>query len=125
MRKRIQETANDNVEMEPGWQIGKVHEVVGDHLFKIALEDGSLALCTLPSKFRNVLWVKRNSFVVVALEDSTTKIDGDIVVVLYKPQIKDLQKRNLFPKCFLEEKKEIDLPDIESSDSFSENCDMI
>ena len=40
-------------------KIAKVLNGRGKDLFEIQFSDGNVTLCTLPPKFRNLIWVKR------------------------------------------------------------------
>ncbi|KAJ1974240.1 hypothetical protein H4R35_003712 [Dimargaris xerosporica] len=61
-------------------------------------------LCQLPTRFRNIVFVKRGSYVIVDLSTRTgTKIGGEITHVLYDSQIHHIKKHNLWPT-------ELDLP---------------
>ncbi|KAJ1975948.1 putative RNA-binding protein eif1ad [Dimargaris verticillata] len=61
-------------------------------------------LCQLPTRFRNIVFIKRGSYVIVDLSTRTgTKIGGEIIHVLYDSQIHHIKKHKLWPT-------ELDLP---------------
>ena len=60
---RKQKTTNNLLKSIPlpteTQKISKVLNWRGKNLFEIQFSDGSITLCTLPPKFRNLIWVKR------------------------------------------------------------------
>ncbi|KAJ2721795.1 hypothetical protein GGI07_003729 [Coemansia sp. Benny D115] len=55
-------------------------------------------LVQLPPKFRNVVWVKRGSYVLADLsEQLTDKIGGEVALVLLAAQVKYLKQSGMWP----------------------------
>ncbi|KAJ3276026.1 hypothetical protein HDV01_006196 [Terramyces sp. JEL0728] len=88
-------------------QIAKITTIRGNQLFDCILPDTSALLVQLPQQFINKVFVKLNGFVIIEL-NSNGKIDGDIVHVLFKDDLKNLKKLRVFPKEFLEEETVVD-----------------
>ncbi|KAJ3320762.1 hypothetical protein HDV06_005055 [Boothiomyces sp. JEL0866] len=80
-------------------EIAKIKSIRGNQLFDCLLPDESEYLVQLPTQFINKVFVKLNGFVIIELEQNG-KIDGNIVHVLFKEDIKNLKKLGLFPKEF-------------------------
>ncbi|KDQ20723.1 hypothetical protein BOTBODRAFT_26739 [Botryobasidium botryosum FD-172 SS1] len=62
--------------------------------------DGSeLRVAELPARFRKSAWIKRGSYVIVELVDtsSTSKINGEIIQVLLAEHVKEWKKRGDWP----------------------------
>ncbi|KAK9717402.1 hypothetical protein K7432_006240 [Basidiobolus ranarum] len=79
----------------------------GQNLHEVELTDGKQVLVSLPSKYRNLVYVKRGHFVIVEpCEHTDTKIFADIVQVLFPNHVKDLTTRGLFPPEFTDKKEE-------------------
>lgn len=59
-------------------------------------------LAIMPNKFKNLIWLKRNDFV-IAEEDAsnTSKVRFSIKFILNKDQVKHLKKVNKFPSAFM------------------------
>ena len=76
----------------------------GANLFEVALNDEEVAkkssdhLALLPSKYRNVIWVKKKDFLIV---EGGTEEDQEYMVkhILNKEQIKHIKKSNKWPDC--------------------------
>ena len=95
--------------IDNGESIAKVVCSRGGNIFEIMLpEDEATTLCRLPTKFRNLIWVKRNDFVIISSADgdietskgSAGKVLHSIEFILRKDQIKHLKTENLWPKKF-------------------------
>ncbi|KAI8800289.1 hypothetical protein BJ742DRAFT_842117 [Cladochytrium replicatum] len=93
--------------------IARITEVRGGGQYDACLprgaesEDGAFtedALVVLPTKFKNVVWLKRGGYVIVAPLDSKTKVWGEIVHVLFPDQIKHLKSISKWPTEFEEQK---------------------
>ena len=65
-RKHVTQDFNDSErvpnEGEVYAQVGQSH---GGNIFEILTSDGEKTLARLPTKFRKLIWVKRNDFVIV------------------------------------------------------------
>lgn len=89
--------------------IAKVVATRGGNQFDIFVdgsEDSAPKLAILPTKFRKLVWLKRNDYVIVetAAEEKEKDREGTgsikfiISHVLYKDQVKHLQSKGLWPK---------------------------
>ena len=72
---------SDDIELNDCDLIAQVICSKGSNLFEIRVSGGDQGLGILPNKFRNLIWIKRNDFIVVtALTTTTTEditSDGD------------------------------------------------
>ncbi|KAJ3071554.1 putative RNA-binding protein eif1ad [Quaeritorhiza haematococci] len=57
-------------------------------------------LVALPARFKNLVWLKRGSYVIIDATLNNTKVVGEIVHVLFPDQIKQLKNKGLWPKSF-------------------------
>ncbi|CAG8741702.1 11113_t:CDS:2, partial [Acaulospora morrowiae] len=71
----------------------------GKNLHEVQLPNGTTTLCSLPPKFRNLVWVKRGSYVIISPFESEkpNKIGGDIVHVLFPEHVKYLKSEGMWP----------------------------
>eukprot|EP00741_Cyanophora_paradoxa_P016334 tig00020911_g15770.t1 len=71
-----------------------------EHLAPGAAADAPMAkaMCRMPSKFKNRVWIKIGDYIIIEPDESGTKSDG--VSVLYPDHIKHLQSLNLWPASF-------------------------
>ncbi|KAE9551062.1 hypothetical protein FO519_005729 [Halicephalobus sp. NKZ332] len=81
--------------------IAKVIGSKGNNLHEILSEHGGKFLASMPMKFRNTVWVKRDQFVIVEDIEEGDKVKGEIVNVLDSESILHIEelgsKRNLKP----------------------------
>jgi probable RNA-binding protein EIF1AD len=85
--------------------IAKVIATRGSNQFDVGLPQGAPVLALLPTKFRKLIWLKRNDFVIVQSvddaeesgEEAKSGIRYMIAHILYKPQIQHLMDRQLWP----------------------------
>ncbi|CAG8452573.1 7306_t:CDS:2 [Scutellospora calospora] len=70
----------------------------GKNLHEIQYCDGTVTLCTLPPKFRSLVWVKRGSYVIIepSESDKIKKIGGEIVHVLFPGHVKHLKSEGIW-----------------------------
>ncbi|KAJ3100788.1 hypothetical protein HDU96_010224 [Phlyctochytrium bullatum] len=54
-------------------------------------------LVRLPPKFRNAVWIKRGSFALIEMEESKTKVAGQIAYILRPEHVKDFRAQGLWP----------------------------
>jgi len=72
----------------------------------------------LPPRFRKSMWIRRGSFIVIDIfetteETSSSKLDGEVAIVLQPDQVKSWKKRGLWPS-HLDPKAEEPEEDVES-----------
>lgn len=84
-----------------------VEAAVGSALHRLRLPDQTEVFSTLNNKFKNKFWIKAGNYVVFQRfpdATDTDKVQGDIVSILYKQQIKYFKSLNgVWPSCFLNE----------------------
>ena len=98
-------------EPEEGESIVQVVGLRGSNLMEIVCADGSSSLAMLPNKFRKLIWVKRGDYLIAASAEGDVetvnkkggkqgKVKYMVSHILYKPQIKHLTQRGLWPARF-------------------------
>ena len=98
-------------EPEEGESIVQVVGLRGSNLMEIVCADGSSSLAMLPNKFRKLIWVKRGDYLIAASAHGDVetvnkkggkqgKVKYMVSHILYKPQIKHLTQRGLWPARF-------------------------
>eukprot|EP01134_Creolimax_fragrantissima_P000488 CFRG0488T1 len=81
--------------------IMRVTASVGNNLIEVEDPEGKHVLCSLPSKFQHTIWIKKGDHVIIEWVEAVTKVQADIMHILYPEQIKFLKKRNMWPSQFL------------------------
>ena len=97
----------------------------GNNLHQVLDQNGQdTFLASMPNKFRKNVWIKRGDFVLINNIPEGDKVKGEIVHILYKPQIKYIKSQGLWPQAFNtieeqeeEEDKNLDLLPPTSDDS--------
>ena len=101
---------SDDIELDDGDLIAQVISSKGSNLFEIRVSGGDQGLAILPNKFRNLIWIKRNDFIVVtALTTSTTDEilstnKYEVKEILSKNHIKQLKARKIWPTDFIQQR---------------------
>jgi probable RNA-binding protein EIF1AD len=129
----------DELELEENSVVAKIVTNRGSGLFEITLPGNeSLCIAMLPNKFRNLIWIKRNDYVIVECNLNLSQVSSisvrnpfEIKHILNKNHIKNLMKKKLWPAEFLEVEEPIDIvdiPDTEINNQMEENyedCDNL
>lgn len=76
--------------------IARISETLGQSQFKVLTTKTEL-LVSLPPKFQKTVWIKKGSFVIIEPYQSTSKIQAEIVHILFKDDIKNLKQKKLWP----------------------------
>ena len=80
----------------------KVVESRGKGQFLVSIEGGDCILVYMPPKFRNALWIRRGSFVIVRRYEGSTS-ENELLHVLSPDQIKEIKREGKWPKEFTNE----------------------
>lgn len=117
------EVLEDYPEPENDQYIVRIFGPRGNNLHEVERDDGSRFLCSMPTKFRKSVWIKRGGFVIVEPIEEGEKVKAEIAHILFPEQIRHLQKRGLWPKAFIEEevRREDALDGIDDEQSSSES----
>jgi len=97
--------------------IARVIKGEGNSLFRVTIPSGEELLVELPSKMRNLFWIKRRGYVVVdtaVLNERENKIGGEIVTVIMDE--KRWRKMKWWPAEFGERKGVYENSDSESEE---------
>ncbi|XP_072296015.1 probable RNA-binding protein EIF1AD [Eucyclogobius newberryi] len=96
----VKEVLGNFVTPTENQQIVKVTGSRGNNLHEVVTADGAIFLVSMPTKFRKNIWIKRGDFVIVESIEEGEKVKAEISSILYKDQIQDLQKQQLWPGAF-------------------------
>ncbi|XP_022652042.1 probable RNA-binding protein EIF1AD [Varroa jacobsoni] len=107
---------------EPPQSIVKVLGGRGNNLHEVVDEHGEMFLASMPTKFRRNVWVKRGDFVIVEPIAEGDKVKAEIIIILYKEQIKFIKEEGKWPEGFLE--KPVDGGGDDDNDLFV-NCNRV
>jgi probable RNA-binding protein EIF1AD len=72
----------DDIELTAGDLIAQVVCSKGSNLFDIRVSGGEQGLAILPNRFRNLIWIKRNDFVVVVASMGSTTMTTSTAAVI-------------------------------------------
>eukprot|EP00042_Codosiga_hollandica_P058069 m.871284 g.871284 ORF g.871284 m.871284 type:complete len:185 (-) comp59761_c1_seq6:4113-4667(-) len=103
-----QEILTDFPEPAPPQKIAQILASRGGNLHEYLDQDGLKAICSMPSKFRKNVWIKRGDFVILDPISEGDKVKSEITSILYADQIRHLKKCSLWPEAF--EKVDVDGP---------------
>ncbi|GFU08265.1 probable RNA-binding protein EIF1AD, partial [Nephila pilipes] len=95
-------------------KIVKVIRSCGNNLHEVVTPTEETFLASMPTKFRNYLWIRRGDFVVVDPIKEGGKVKGEIVQILLKEQIKYFIDQGVWP-----DSKEFSVPRIQKSENES------
>ncbi|CAI2161805.1 15515_t:CDS:2 [Funneliformis geosporum] len=93
-------------------KIARVLNGRGKNLFEIQFSDGNTTLCILPPKFRNLIWVKRET------TERVSKVGGEIEHVLFSDHIKHLKYQEIWPRGFESQEEENSRHETDSEELF-------
>ncbi|KAK2849488.1 hypothetical protein Q5P01_009322 [Channa striata] len=100
----VKEVLGDFVTPTETQQIVKVISSRGNNLHETVTAQGETFLVSMPTKFRKNIWIKRGDYVIVDPIAEGEKVKAEISFILYKDHIQYLQKQNLWPEGFIEDK---------------------
>lgn len=107
----------------------KVIETRGKGQFLVSLPGALQVLVYMPPKFRNALWIRRGSYVIIRQypQDQNSTGSNELVHVLSGEQIKEIKREGRWPEEFktdfgvVEESEEDEVSEVESSEYEYEN----
>lgn len=109
-RKQVTDSVlHDSPEPVPGFsEVVQIVRSQGSNLLEVRGADGSGALAILPTKFRRLVWIKRNDFVIASQSHDAYETAGGasgrvkfmIEHILYPAQIKHLMSSGKWPAAF-------------------------
>ena len=115
-RKAVQSDILDSLpEPKENEEVVRISELRGGNLVEVETMNGSKSLCRLPQRYRNVVFVKRGTMLIVATcsEDYQTasgepgKVKFIANHILFSDeQIKNLKNKGLLPQIFQETSQE-------------------
>lgn len=99
--------------------IVKVLKNRGNNLHAVITPTGEEYLVSMPTKFRNNIWVGRGSYIVVEPIPEGDKVKAEVVKIMNKNSIKYYKEKNVWPKEFDDAQPE--MSDEDDDDMFA-NC---
>jgi probable RNA-binding protein EIF1AD len=96
------EVLEDYPEPSESQSIVRISGPRGNNLHEAENASGELFLCSMPTKFRKNVWIKRGDFVIVESIEEGEKVKAEIIHILFPEQIRHLQKSGKWPTEFLE-----------------------
>ncbi|XP_065204114.1 probable RNA-binding protein EIF1AD [Planococcus citri] len=96
----MNEILSGDVEIKDGHQLVKVLKTQGNHLYEVQTTDNRQFLVSMPSKFRNTIWIKPGSFVIIEFIAEGNKVKGEIVKILLKEHVKEMKKDSRWQQEF-------------------------
>ena len=99
----------------------KVIETRGKGQFLVSLPDSTQVLVYMPPKFRNALWIRRGSYIIIRQypEDQQSSGSNELLHVLSGEQVKEIKKEGGWPEEF-----KTDFGVVESDDPEEEKDDI-
>jgi probable RNA-binding protein EIF1AD len=87
-------------------QIARVVSSKGNNLHEVEPADSSENfLVTMPNKFRQNIWIKRGSFVLVEPIPEGDKVKAEIIRILTDEHLKEFNKAGVWPKKFTKKRE--------------------
>ncbi|GFQ65687.1 probable RNA-binding protein EIF1AD, partial [Trichonephila clavata] len=78
-------------------KIVKVVRSCGNNLHEVVTPEGEKFLASMPTKFRNYLWIRRGAFVLTDPIKEGVKVKGEIIQILLKEQIQHFVDEGIWP----------------------------
>jgi probable RNA-binding protein EIF1AD len=99
----------------------KVIETRGKGQFLVSLPDSTQVLVYMPPKFRNALWIRRGSYIIIRQYPEAQQSSGsnELLHVLSGEQVKEIKKEGGWPEEF-----KTDFGVVESDDPEEEKDDI-
>jgi len=94
------EVLDDYVLPAGNQEIVRVTAGRGNNLHEVVDAKGKSYLVSMPTKFRKNVWIKRGDFVIVEPIEEGDKVQAEIIVILYRDQIRYIKRENLWPSAF-------------------------
>ncbi|XP_044747777.1 probable RNA-binding protein EIF1AD [Coccinella septempunctata] len=104
-RKHIMREVYDYSPPTENQQIVKITESKGNNLHEIETPDKTRFLVSMPVRYRNYMWVKRGSFVIIQPIEEGVKVKGEIVRVLTSEHIKYFKEDKIWPAAFYDKRE--------------------
>ena len=92
MGRRLAQGIDDPYEPKDGDRVGRVLETKGSFIFTVQVCEGETVEAALPNRFKNAVWIRRGSYVVLS--------QAEITNVLTRDDIKQLKKNGKWPDYF-------------------------
>jgi translation initiation factor IF-1 len=96
-------------EPEEGQHIVEVVQSHGSNIFLVTMQDGGQTLARLPTRFRNLIWVKRGTFLLCSSSDAeyltasgaAGRVTLNVEYVLFERQVKHLKALKKWPEAWM------------------------
>jgi probable RNA-binding protein EIF1AD len=87
----------------PHQRFAEAVQVRGGNVVEVKLDDQTSTLCLIPSKFKNTVWIRNGSVVLIEQtvpEGAGAAITGSVAMVLTDHHVKYYTRQGLLPECF-------------------------
>ncbi|EOD33292.1 hypothetical protein EMIHUDRAFT_122911 [Emiliania huxleyi CCMP1516] len=105
--RKVESVLSELPEPTESQEIVRVTGTPGGNLVQVTDEASRTFLARVPSKFRNVIWIRIGGYLIVEREADEEaegrevgKVQATLVHYLYRDQIRHLQSRSLWPSAF-------------------------
>lgn len=92
----LNEILSGDIEIKDDHKLAQVLKTRGNHLYEVRTTDNRQFLVSMPSKFRNTIWIKPGSFVIIEFIAEGNKVKGEIVKILLKEHVKEMKKNSFW-----------------------------
>lgn len=86
-------------------EIVKVLSSRGNNLHEVQTSSNETYLVSMPTKFRNNLWVKRGDYILVEPIVEGDKVKAEMIRLLTSEHIKDYRKSGIWPQAFWDKRE--------------------
>ncbi|GIY58687.1 probable RNA-binding protein EIF1AD [Caerostris darwini] len=126
-KKHLKKEILDSYEIPTNEQkIVQVVRACGNYLYEVISSQEETFLASMPSKFRNKIFVKRGEFIVVNPIPEGGKVKGEISEVLFKNHVQYLKNQGVWPKKFSDKySEELESHSEDSDDDLFVNTNRI
>ncbi|XP_012523770.1 probable RNA-binding protein EIF1AD isoform X2 [Monomorium pharaonis] len=104
-RKYVFQELDDMSLPKDSQSIVRIVQARGHNLHEVVTPTGEQYIVSMPTKFRQNIWVKRGDYIVVEPIMEGNKVKGEIVKILTKDHIKWYREQNCWPLEFDEDPK--------------------
>ncbi|KYN17014.1 PREDICTED: probable RNA-binding protein EIF1AD [Trachymyrmex cornetzi] len=104
-RKYVFQELDDMSVPTDSQSIVRIVQARGHNLHEVVTPAGEQYIVSMPTKFRQNIWVKRGDYIVIEPIMEGKKVKGEIVKILTKDHIKWYREQNCWPPEFDEDPK--------------------
>lgn len=95
-RKDALKAVDSFPEPKAGESIIQIVGARGNNLYDVRFPNGEICICSMPTRFRRTIWIKRNDYAIVERINDGGTVVAEIAHILGADQIRHLHKQNLW-----------------------------